>query len=245
MSNGTFPQRRFSVRRRSSSAVAWPRRGPMRIQQRPSTFIGGLSEGFTWTTAASQSPRRFLATSMNGNGRIFPSVRNPPSVFSNSSSMVKPAQRPSSSSPMKRSPGSPFPGRSLANAQIACRNLSRSVVDAVNSTRSLSPLSVRSSSSVSLSKPLPLPRPGAKSPPMASQHRPTSSPGGRRRSTGTSTSERGGRPAHGLVMGRQGSAKMKMLLPSLGRSSGVIALQREALPPVPVPATTYWRPSTA
>ena len=36
-----------------------------------------------------------------------------------------------------------------------------------------------------------------------------------------------------------------MLLPLLGRSSGVIALQREALPPVPVPATTYCRPSTA
>ena len=35
-----------------------------------------------------------------------------------------------------------------------------------------------------------------------------------------------------------------MLLPLLGRSSGVIALQREALPPGPVPATTYCRPST-
>ena len=44
---------------------------------------------------------------------------------------------------------------------------------------------------------------------------------------------------------RYGSANTKMLLPLLGRSSGVIALQREALPPVPVPATTYWRPSTA
>ena len=42
-----------------------------------------------------------------------------------------------------------------------------------------------------------------------------------------------------------GSANTKMLLPLLGRSSGVIALQREALPPVPVPATTYCRPSTA
>ena len=51
-------------------------------------------------------------------------------------------------------------------------------------------------------------------------------------------------PVTGLSF-RQGSAKTKMLLPLLGRSSGVIALQREALPPVPVPATTYWRPSTA
>ena len=51
-------------------------------------------------------------------------------------------------------------------------------------------------------------------------------------------------PVTGLSL-RQGSAKTKMLLPLLGRSSGVIALQREALPPVPVPATTYWRPSTA
>ena len=49
----------------------------MRIQQRPSTFIGGLSEGSTWTTATSQSRRRFFATSMNGKGRIFPSVRSP------------------------------------------------------------------------------------------------------------------------------------------------------------------------
>ena len=85
MSKGMFPQRRFSVRRRSSSAVAWPRRGPMRIQQRPSTFTGGLSEGSTWTTATSQSRRRFFATSMNGKGRIFPSVRSPPIVFSKSS----------------------------------------------------------------------------------------------------------------------------------------------------------------
>ena len=42
-----------------------------------------------------------------------------------------------------------------------------------------------------------------------------------------------------------GNANTKMLLPLLGRSSGVIALQRDALPPVPVPATTYCRPSTA
>ena len=45
--------------------------------------------------------------------------------------------------------------------------------------------------------------------------------------------------------GSHGSANTKMLLPLLGRSSGVIALQREALPPVPVPATTYWRPAAA
>ncbi len=42
-----------------------------------------------------------------------------------------------------------------------------------------------------------------------------------------------------------GRAKTKRLLPLLGRSSGVMALQREAFPPVPVPATTYCRPSTA
>ncbi len=48
-----------------------------------------------------------------------------------------------------------------------------------------------------------------------------------------------------VVAGHSGSAKTKMLLPLLGVSSGVIALQREALPPVPVPATTYCRPSTA
>ena len=45
--------------------------------------------------------------------------------------------------------------------------------------------------------------------------------------------------------GHSGSANTKRLLPLLGRSSGVIAAQREALPPTPVPAATYWRPSTA
>ena len=46
-------------------------------------------------------------------------------------------------------------------------------------------------------------------------------------------------------VGHSGSANTKRLLPLLGRSSGVIAAQREALPPTPVPAATYWRPSTA
>ena len=44
---------------------------------------------------------------------------------------------------------------------------------------------------------------------------------------------------------QSGRAKTKRLFPLLGVSSGVMALQREALPPVPVPATTYCRPSTA
>ena len=42
-----------------------------------------------------------------------------------------------------------------------------------------------------------------------------------------------------------GNANTKRLLPLLGVISGVIAVQRDALPPVPVPATTYCRPSTS
>ena len=44
--------------------------------------------------------------------------------------------------------------------------------------------------------------------------------------------------------GRYGNAKTKMLLPMLGRSSGVSGRKDIGLP-VPVLATTYCRPSTA
>ena len=47
-----------------------------------------------------------------------------------------------------------------------------------------------------------------------------------------------------LATGCQGSAKTKMLLPMLGRSSGVSGRKDIGLP-VPVLATTYCRPSTA
>ena len=84
--------------------------GPVRIQQRPTSLTGGLTDGSTCTTATTQSLNRFLATSMTGNGRIFPSVRKPPSVVSSGSSMADPAPRPSSSKTDEQQPGFLVPG---------------------------------------------------------------------------------------------------------------------------------------
>ena len=50
--------------------------------------------------------------------------------------MVVSAQPPSSSTPMKITPGRPWPGRSLASAQMLRRSLLRSEADCLRSTRS-------------------------------------------------------------------------------------------------------------
>ena len=136
MSNGISLCRRFSLRMRSSCALAMARRGPVRIQMRPSYLTGGISEGSTVTTAISAPLRWRFSTFKTGIGNILPSLRMSASCKSRSSVIGKPEGVPSSLAPIKRMPGSLWLGKSLANSQTACRAFSRTLPPLNDSLRS-------------------------------------------------------------------------------------------------------------
>ena len=119
-SNGRLPQRRFSTSRRSSSALAIPPLGPMRIHVLPPSRTGGLSEGWTSMTSTVQLAIVRRSTNILGNGSNFPSSRQFATFSMSASSTMILAHAPSSSWPIITKPDFLWPGKSLAKAQIAC-----------------------------------------------------------------------------------------------------------------------------
>ena len=99
------------------------------------------------TTATSKPHRCRFCTIIDGNGSILPFDRMSASVNNNLSSMGKPTPLPSSLTPTNTTPGFCLLGRSLANAQIACRIFSLSDNELFRSARSDSSFCSNSSSS--------------------------------------------------------------------------------------------------
>ena len=134
---------------------------------RPSNFTGGASAGWTVTTAISAPRNTHFPTVNDGGGSVLPSLRMSANVTSSLSSMVAPEGVPSSRAPMNRTPGRPWAGRSLANAQTAWRAFSATSPThaCLRSQRSDSMSSSRASSSAMLSALIGLcPWPGAYEP---------------------------------------------------------------------------------
>ena len=132
------PVTAFSVRIRSSCTVAIARRGPIRICTLPLQRTGGESDGCTVTTATSLSSTAHFPTVIEGGGTMLPSVFMSANCLSNSSVTVTPATVRSFRTPTKTTPGLPYPGRSLAKAQIASRIFvaASPESDSLHSTRS-------------------------------------------------------------------------------------------------------------
>ena len=113
--------RRFSLRIRSSRALATARLGPTRIRIRPRWRTGGESDGVTVTTATGAPRSTRLPTVSVGGGTMFPSVLTSASCNSSRSVIASPAGSPASSAPTNTTPARRWSGRSLAKAHTASR----------------------------------------------------------------------------------------------------------------------------
>ena len=142
--------RRFSLRIRSSWALATARLGPTRIRIRPRWRTGGVSDGMTVTTATGAPRSTCLPTVSVGGGTMLPSVLTSASCNNSRSVISSPAGPPASSAPTNTTPGRRWSGRSFAKAHTASRILrgASPCSDALRSTRSDSrSVSIASSSS--------------------------------------------------------------------------------------------------
>ena len=108
--------------RSSSEASAFL--APTRTHVCPLKRIGGIVVGKTSMTTTSPSSKENFSMDMEGCGSKAPSVFSPPSAVICSSEIFLRESCPLSSTPRSKYPGTPRPGRSLANAQIACPILS-------------------------------------------------------------------------------------------------------------------------